>query len=212
MSATDEQRPATVADARRHGRVLEWATIGWNTVEVFVTIGLGLAAHSLALVAFGLDSLVEVFASLVVIWHMQDGAEAAATDRRRRALRLVAAAFAVLALYLLGASVHSVLGDNRARQSPVGIAFLGLTAIVMFSLARWKKVTGRAAQSDPLLAEASMTFLDGCLSTGILVALASNARWGWWWADPLAAALVAVFCLKEARENWMESAESSSAP
>ena len=201
---------AAVAEAQRRGRVLEWATVGWNTMEVFVTIGLGLAANSLALVAFGLDSLVEVFASLVVIWHMRDAAESAKWARRRRALRLVAAAFAVLALYLLGASAHSVWSGSRAEESPVGIAFLSLTAVVMFALARGKKVIGQAAQSDPLLAEASMTFLDGCLSTGILAALAANSLWRWSWADPLAAALVAVFCLREARENWIESDERPS--
>lgn len=206
MSTTQGPPPsATVAEARRRGRALEWVTIGWNTTEVFVTISLGLAAHSLALIAFGLDSLVEVFASIVVIWHMQDAAESATTARRRRALRLVAAAFAVLAVYLLGAAAHSVWSGSRAEQSPIGIAYLGLTAVVMFALARQKKVTGRAARSDPLLAEASMTFLDGWLSAGILAALAANALFGWWWADPLAAAVVAVFCVKEARENWVEA-------
>lgn len=208
MSATEEQPTTAAADARRRGRLLEWATIGWNTMEVFVTIGLGLAAHSLALVAFGLDSLVEVFASLVVIWHMHDVAEGTTWGRRRRALRLVAGAFVVLALYLLAASAHSVLRGSRAQSSPVGIAYLGLTAVVMFTLARQKKGTGEAADSDPLLAEASMTFLDGCLSTGILLALASNALWGWWWADPLAAAVVAVFCLREAREGWNEARQA----
>ena len=208
MSGTEERPTTAAADARRRGRLLEWATIGWNTIEVFVTIGLGLAAHSLALVAFGLDSLVEVFASLVVIWHMHDVAEATSWGRRRRALRLVAGAFVVLGLYLLAASAHSLLSGSRAEGSPVGIAYLGLTAVVMFTLARRKKVTGRAADSDPLLAEASMTFLDGCLATGILVALASNALWGWWWADSLAAAVVAAFCLREAREGWNDAVQS----
>lgn len=193
--------------ARRRGRVLEWVTIGWNTMEVFVTIGLGLAANSLALVAFGLDSLVEVFASLVVLWHMREAPEAEAHGRRRRALRLVAAAFTVLAVYLLIAAIRSIVSGAKPENSPIGIAYLGATAVVMFSLAKMKKTTGRAANSDPLLAEASMTFLDGWLSTGILLALASNAIWGWWWADPLAALLVAVFCLNEARESWAESNE-----
>ncbi len=179
--------------------------MGWNSVEVFVTIGLGLAAHSLALVAFGLDSLVEVFASVVVIWSLSEAVESAEGARRRRALRLVAAAFAVLAVYLLVAAARSLLSNTRPEDSPVGIVFLGFTAVVMFGLARLKRTAGQAANSDPLLAEASMTFLDGCLSAGILVALAVNAVWGWWWADPLAAAIVAVFCLNEARENWAES-------
>jgi divalent metal cation (Fe/Co/Zn/Cd) transporter len=200
----DVKRASDVDAARRRGRVLEWATIGWNSGEVFVTVGLGLAANSLALVAFGLDSLVEVFASVVVLWHLRAPTEHGQT-RRRRALRLVATAFTVLAVYLLVAATRSFVSASRPENSPLGIAYLALTAVAMFSLARVKKRVGQKGDNDPLLAEASMTFLDGCLSVGILTALVVNALWGWWWADPLAAAVVAVFCLNEARESWRES-------
>ncbi len=186
------------------GRRLQIATIAWNLMEVFVTIGLGIAAGSLALVAFGLDSIVEVFASLVAIWYIADHHE----DRRSlRALRMVAVAFLVLAAYLFVASGYALVTHEVADSSPWGIAYLAVTACVMFGLARLKSVTARAANSAPLRAEASMTFLDGCLATGILTALILNATAGWWWADPTAAALVGVACIREAFEAWQASYE-----
>jgi len=186
----------------RRGRRLQFATIAWNVMEVFVTIGLGVAAGSLALIAFGLDSLVEVFASLVVVWYIADHA---AEGRAARALRLVGVAFALLGSYLLVASVYSVLTHEVADASPFGIMYLAVTAVVMFSLARLKRRVANDARSEPLVSEASMTFLDGCLAGGILIALALNALAGLWLADPAAAALVAVFCFREARDNWTEA-------
>ncbi len=186
----------------RRGRRLQYATIAWNMMEVFVTIGLGLAAGSLALIAFGLDSLVEVFASGTVLWYIADHD---AGGRSRRALKLVAAAFALLAAYLTVASIYSLSAGETAASSPLGIMYLAITAVVMFVLARLKRSTARALESAPLEAEASMTFLDGCLATGILVALMLNALAGLWWADPAAAALVAIFCAREAIDNWREA-------
>ena len=194
---TDDHEPLL-----RRGRRLQYATIAWNLMEVFVTIGLGVVAGSLALIAFGLDSLVEVFASLVVVWYIADHD---AYGRARRALRLVAVAFAVLAVYLIAASIYNIASGASAESSPIGIAYLGVTAVVMFSLARVKHRVARAAQSSPLAAEATMTFLDGCLATGILVALALNTIAGLAWADPVAAALVALFCIREAVDNWREA-------
>lgn len=192
----------------RLGRRLQWATILWNSLEVFVTIGLGIAAGSLALVAFGLDSLVEVFASLVVIWHMAPGDGAQHAGRDRRAMRLVGVAFGVLAVYLVIAGVRTLVAHDQPDSSPLGIAYLFVTAIVMFSLARWKRRVGSGLSSEPFLAEASMTFLDGCLATSILVALALNLVLGWWWADPVAALLIGAVAAREARESWNEAGES----
>jgi divalent metal cation (Fe/Co/Zn/Cd) transporter len=189
----------------RLGRRLKWATVVWNSVEVFVTVALGIAAGSLALIAFGLDSLVEVFASLVVLWHMAP-ADASAHDRRdRRALRLVAGAFAVLAACLTAASVRTLWLGEHASSSPLGIMYLGATTLVMFSLATWKRRVGTQLNNEPFLAEASMTFLDGCLATSIVLALALNVVLGWWWTDPLAALLVAAAAVREARNGWLES-------
>lgn len=186
----------------RVGSRLQWGTIAWNSVEVFVTIGLGITAGSLALIAFGLDSLVEVFASLVVVWHMNPGVDGHHARRDRRAMRLVSAAFALLAIYLVVAGVRQLTLGEQPDSSPVGIAYLFVTAIVMFSLARWKRRVGTALNSEPFRAEASMTFLDGCLATSILIALALNLVLGWWWADPAAALLIGAVAAREARESW----------
>lgn len=172
---------------------------------MFVTIGRSLAAGSLALIAFGLDSLVEVFASLVVIWHLG----AADPDRSGRALRLVAAAFAVLAVYLVVAAVRTLILGEPPDSSPLGIAYLAVTAVVMFGLARVKKRVGTALDSEPFRAEASMTFLDGCLATGILVALALNLALGWWWVDPVAAVLIGAVAAREAVESWRSGSAAS---
>jgi divalent metal cation (Fe/Co/Zn/Cd) transporter len=183
------------------GRRLEVITIAWNVMEVFVTVGLGLAAGSLALVAFGLDSLVEVFASVVVIWYIGDHH---AEGRARHSLRLVAFAFGFLGVYLLIASVYNLVQGSAADNSPLGIAYLAITACVMFALALMKRSLARGARSEPLAAEARLTFLDGCLAVSILVALVINAVWNIWWADPAAALVVALFCFREAAVNWSE--------
>jgi divalent metal cation (Fe/Co/Zn/Cd) transporter len=153
-----------------------------------------------------MDSLVEVFASLVVVWHL--GLDSARQGRSsdRRALRLVAVSFALLAATLIGASVRSLVVGTEADSSPLGIAYLAITACVMFGLAAWKRRVGRSLDSEPFLAEASMTFLDGCLASGILTALALNSMLGWWWADPLAAVIVASVAARESLSLWRDAA------
>jgi divalent metal cation (Fe/Co/Zn/Cd) transporter len=188
------------------GRRLELLTIGWNVMEVFVAIGLGVAARSLAPVAFGLDSLVEVFASVVVIRYI---GHHHAEGRAARAMRVVAGAFAALGTYLLVASVYDLARGGGAESSPFGVAYLALTACVMFGLAIAKRRIARATHSRPLGAEANVTLLDGCLASGILLALVVNAAWGVTWADPAAALLVALFCYREAVVNWRASRSST---
>ena len=180
----------------------EYATTAWNTSEIFVTIALGLAAHSLALIAFGLDSCVEVFSSLVVLWHLGGDTESADPARARRAVRLIGVAFGLLALYLTVDAVNGLATHHLSDSSPVGMGFIAATVVVMFVLAGGKERTGVALDNRPLVANAHMTFIDGCLAGGILIALALNAAFGWWWADPLAAAIVAVIAANQARENW----------
>jgi divalent metal cation (Fe/Co/Zn/Cd) transporter len=199
-SATDDGGAHDELLAR--GRRLELATIGWNVMEVVVTISLGVAASSIALIAFGLDSLVEVFASAVVIWYISNHH---AEDRARHSLRLVAAAFAVLGCYLAVASAYNLAHGYAADSSPGGIAYLAVTAFVMFGLARAKRRLALAVQSEPIAAEAQMTFLDGCLASGVCLALVVNTVWGISWADPTAALLIALFCFREAVSNWTEA-------
>jgi divalent metal cation (Fe/Co/Zn/Cd) transporter len=188
--------PRAVVQAER----LELLTIAWNVVEVFVTIGLGIAAGSLALVAFGLDSLVEIFASGVVLWQLRGEGGA----RTRHAMLLVALAFFALALVLSAGALYAVASGHRADDSPWGAAYLAVTAVVMFTLSWRKWRLGAELGNHPLEHEARITFLDGCLATGVLVALAVEIAFGWWWADPLAALLVAVACVPEGLDAWRD--------
>jgi len=191
----------------RRGIRLEWATTAWNAMEVVVTISLGVAAHSLALVAFGLDSMIEVFASTVVIWHLREGRDPA-PHRTRLAFRLIAVAFFALTGFLLVASVRSLVIGTQPEDSVAGIAYLAVTAAVMFSLAVVKRRTARQIGNGPLEAEASMTFLDGCLCLCILSALAVNVLFGWWWADGLAALAIAAFAAREGSSSLQEAHET----
>ena len=143
-----------------------------------------------------MDSLVEILASFAVVWHMTE--DTARTARRRApALRLVALAFALLAGYLIASALHVVLAGQRPGASPWGMAYLAATAVVMFMLARAKRSVGDGMSGSPILAEASMTFLDGCLAVGVLTALGATAVFGWWWADPAAAGLTAVAAVSQ---------------
>lgn len=190
-----------------HRRVstLQYLTVAWNLTEFAVTVALGVAAGSVALVAFGLDSLVEVFASAVVLWHLGAGDDREPRHRTRRALRLVAGAFAVLAVGLALGAAHSWSAGARPDPSPLGIAYLALTTAVMFTLARMKRVAGSALGNDPLVREAAMTRIDGWLAIGVLGALGANLLLSWWWADALAEAAVALLALREARLTWSEA-------
>jgi divalent metal cation (Fe/Co/Zn/Cd) transporter len=204
MNPSPDARPRLQRRALR----LEYATIAWNLGEAVLTVALGILAGSLALIGFGTDSVIEVFASAVVVWHVLPGHETDHPERTRLALRLVAAAFALLALVLAGAAIRDLATGRRAGESPFGIAYLAVTAVVMFSLAAAKHRVARALGSSPLRSEAAMTFLDGILSSATLVGLALNAVLGWWWADPAAALVVAVAAAGEARENLREAEET----
>ncbi len=192
---------------QRRGLLLEYATIAWNIGEAVLTISLGVVAASLALVGFGMVSIVEVFASGVVVWHLLPGHDVDDSGRTRLALRLTAGAFAALSIVLAVGAVRDLVSGRVAGESPWGIVYLAVTAFVMFGLAVLKRRTADALGSAPLRSEATMTFLDGILSTATLAGLALNAYAGLWWADPAAALLVALAAANEARENWAEASQ-----
>ncbi|MCP3973029.1 MAG: cation transporter [bacterium] len=192
---------------QRRALRLEYATIVWNVGEAGLAIGLGLAAGSLALVGFGVDSVVEVFASVVVVWHLRSTHAADHPGRTRRALQLTAGAFLALAIVLTIAGINDLVSGRQAGESPWGITYLAITVVVMFGLAFLKRRTAGELGSAPLAAEAAMTFLDGWLAAATLLGLALNAAVGWWWADPAAALIVAMAAANEARENWEEAGE-----
>lgn len=206
-------RPATQrtvrAALRRRALLLEYGTIAWNAGEAVLTIALGSIAGSLALIGFGTVSVVELFASGVVVWHMRSDEEDQA-KRTALALRLIAVAFGVLGLALIVAAGNDLLSGRQAGESPWGIAYLAVTAVVMFTLAALKHRTAAGLGSEPLASEAGMTLLDGVLSITTLTGLALNAAIGLWWADPVAALLVALAALNEARENWVDGSDLGS--
>lgn len=193
-------------DYRRRGLRLEWATNAWNAMEVLVTIALGVCARSVALVAFGLDSVVEIFTSTVVIRNLRDDRHDPGDRRVHRALRLIAAAFWILAAFLAATSIRGLARGDRPGRSPLGVGYLAITAGVMFALATLKRSTARSLPSETLHAEATMTLLDGCLAVGVLGALVCNVWLGWWWADAAAALLVAVAAVGEGAAHWREAA------
>ena len=191
-----------MSDLRRRGLRLEYTTIAWNVAEAVITIALGMSAGSIALVAFGLDSIVEVFASSVVVWHESHPGG----HRTPRALRLIGGAFVALAAFLTVGAVARLLAGTVPDESPLAIAYLAITVVVMLSLAMAKATTGRDLGSEPLMAEAKVTYLDAALAAGVLVSLVLFAVFEWWWVDGAAALVVAVVALSEGREAFEDAA------
>ena len=179
------------------GRKLEAATLGWNIVGVFVLAFAAVQARSVALAGFGLDSLIEIGASRVVLWELADVNQ----ERQRRAMRLIGFAFVCLAVYLGIQSTIILIVGFHPHHSPLGIVWTGVTAAVMFALAFGKAQTGAALDNPVLRAEGRITMIDGILATAVLVGLALNAFAGWWWADPLAGYVLLYYAMREARES-----------
>lgn len=182
----------------RHGLRLESLTITWNLIEAVVAVGFGIAAGSIALVGFGFDSAIEVFAASVVIWELKGVGE----DRERLALRLIAISFFVLTAYVGIEAGRDLLIRAEPSESVPGIALAALSLVVMPLLAIAKRRTGAAMGSAPLVADSAETMLCALLSLILLVGLLLNATVGWWWADPVAALAIAVLAFREGVEAW----------
>ncbi len=195
MTATPPAPSADSARLLRRGFALEWTTLAWNVVGIVVLTFAAVAARSVALCGFGLDSLIEIGASTVVIWELSGTGE----DRQRKAVRLIGWAFVALALYLLVQSTWVLASGFRAHHSPSGIAWTAVTAVAMFGLARGKARTGAALGNPVLKTEGRVTLIDGLLATAVLLGLVLNAVWGLWWADPLAGYVIVYYGIKEAR-------------
>jgi divalent metal cation (Fe/Co/Zn/Cd) transporter len=176
--------------------MLEFTTLGWNVVGVVVLSWASIAARSVALAGFGLDSLIEIGASIVVVWELTGTDE----HRQHRALRLIGVAFVLLAVYLAVQSTVVLAVGHRANHSAAGIAWTAVTAAVMFALAWGKTRTGGALDNPVLRTEGRVTLVDGILATAVLVGLSLNATVGWWWADPLAGYVLVFYAAREAKE------------
>lgn len=179
----------------RRGFLLEYITLAWNVVGILVLTIAATGARSVALVGFGLDSLIEIGASTVVIWELSG----TGGRRQRRALRLIGAAFAFLAVYLAVQSTAVLVTSHHANPSPLGIVWTAVTALVMFALAAGKARTGTALGNPVLRAEGRVTFVDGLLAVAVLAGLVLNAALGWWWADPVAGYVLAFYAVREVR-------------
>lgn len=179
----------------RRGVRLEYVTLGWNVVGLAVLAVTALAARSVALAGFGLDSLIEIGASIVVLWELAD----THADRQQRALRLIRVAFALLAVYLTVQSTVVLATRYHPGHSVGGIAWTAITAAVMFALAAGKARTGAALDNPVLRTEGRVTLVDGVLATAVLAGLIGNAALGWWWADPVAGYVLVCYAVREVR-------------
>ncbi|MER6330448.1 cation transporter [Streptomyces sp. NPDC001034] len=185
----------------RRGFVLEYVTLGWNVAGIVVLAVAAVAARSVALAGFGLDSLIEIGASTVVIWELSG----TGGKRQRRALRLIGAGFALLAVYLLVQSTWVLAGGWRPRHSPLGIGWTAVTAVVMFALAFGKARTGAALDNPVLRTEGRVTLIDGLLAAAVLLGLVLNAQAGLWWADPAAGYVLVYYAVREVKEVFGEN-------
>jgi divalent metal cation (Fe/Co/Zn/Cd) transporter len=169
-------------------------------VEFGVAVGAGIAASSVALIAFGLDSLVECLAALVVIWRFRH--TVASEEAERRAQRLIALSFLVLGLYITAESIRSLVGGEQPGVSWIGIGLAAVTAPTMPLLARAKRRVGSALGSGATVSEGTQNLLCAYLSVALLLGLGANAVFGWWWADPVAGLVIAGVAFREGLEGW----------
>ena len=192
-------------------RLRRWAwwltalTIGWNSLEAVVAIASGLMAGSIALVGFGLDSVVEVGSALVIVWRLSHRSTDPKTDEQieRRAVRLIAVTFFAIAVYVVYDSATKLLGMSEEPQvSPIGLAITALSLVVMPTIAWAKRRVAAGLKSVALKADAAETQLCTYLSAVVLVGLAANSLFGWWWMDPLAGLIVASLAIREGWKAW----------
>lgn len=196
---TVDATSARTAVLRRRIRLLVAATITYNVVEAVVALAAGTVAGSVALIGFGLDSVIEVSSAAAVAWQF------AGPDPQRRervALRVIAWSFFALAAYVTVEAVRGLSGAGEAERSPVGIVLVAVSVAVMPVLSYAQRRAGRELGSASAVADSKQTLLCTYLSAAVLVGLVLNATLGWWWADPVAALVLAVLAVREGRNAW----------
>ncbi|MFI6159143.1 cation transporter [Micromonospora haikouensis] len=191
--------PARRAVLARRVRLLVAATITYNVAEAVVAISAGTIASSTALIGFGLDSVIEVSSAAAVAWQFA-GRDPEA--REKTALRVIAVSFFALAGYVTVESVRALLGSADADHSPVGLVLAALSLAIMPGLSYAQRRAGRELGSRTAVADSRQTMLCTYLSAVLLVGLGLNALFGWSWADPLAALVIAAVAVKEGRAAW----------
>lgn len=183
----------------RRARLLAAASVSYNLIESVIAIGAGLVAGSVALIGFGMDSIVEVSSGLIILWQF---AHKLPETRERQAQRLMAFAFLALAIYVSVESVRALLGDGAPDPSPVGIGLAIASLIIMPFLSYAQRRTGRELGSAAVVADGTQTLLCTYLSGVLLVGLVLNATLGWGWADPVAGLIIAAVAVREGLEAW----------
>ncbi len=203
----EHDRPHAGADARhravRRATLLNRVSIGYNVVEGMVALAAGVAAGSLSLLAFGLDSVVEVSASLILAWRLRAERRAGCTQGTdRTATRLIALSFAALAIYVGIESIRRLATGEEADSTRIGIVLTAVSVVLMPWLARAKRRVAPLLGSRAQHAEANQTTICALMSVVVLVGLVLNAALGWWWADPAAALGIAAIAAVEAVRTW----------
>lgn len=204
-----EPRPASLsrlsADRRsyleRRARHLAWGGNAWHLVEFAIAVAAGIAAGSVALVGFGADSLIEVASGTIIVW-LFTGSRGGSRSAERRAQQLIALSYAFLAVYITVEATYQLLGSHHPGVSWVGIGLAAITAPTMPLLARAKRRVGRQLNSSATVSEASQNMICAYLSIAVLAGLLANALLAWWWADPLAALVIAAVAAREGIESW----------
>jgi divalent metal cation (Fe/Co/Zn/Cd) transporter len=197
--------PATPPEERaaleRRAKLLAWGGNGWHVIEFAIAVGAGVAAGSVALVGFGIDSVIEALAGGVIVW-LFSGGRGSSHLAERRAQQLIAASYAILVAYIGVEATRDLLGAHHPDASWVGIGLAAFTAPTMPLLARAKQRVGRKLNSSATVSEASQNMICAYLSVALLAGLLANALAGWWWADPAAALLIAAVATREGLMSW----------
>jgi divalent metal cation (Fe/Co/Zn/Cd) transporter len=203
MNLTPAPTMLTAAERIRLGRraqLLAGASVAYNVIEAIVAVTAGIVAGSVALMGFGLDSVVEVSSGLIILWQFRHRMP---ETRERRALRLMAWAFFGLAAYVTVESIRDlVFTSSEPDHSPVGIGLAIASLIIMPFLSWAQRRTGRALNSSTVVADSTQTLLCTYLSAVLLVGLVLNATLGWGWADPIAGLVIAAVAVREGIEAW----------
>jgi divalent metal cation (Fe/Co/Zn/Cd) transporter len=193
--------PQERAALERRAKLLAWSGNGWHVVEFAIAVGAGLAAGSVALIGFGIDSVIEALAGGVIVWLFSGGRGSSRTAERR-AQQLIASSYALLVLYIAVEATRDLIGSNHPEASWIGVGLAAFTAPTMPLLARAKRNVGRKLNSSATVSEASQNMICAYLSIALLAGLLANALLGWWWADPIAALVIAAVAAKEGVDSW----------
>ena len=200
MALTETTTRATAVTRQKW---LMAVTIGWNGIEGMIAVTAGVAAGSVSLIGFGLDSSIEVSAAVILAWRLaQERRTGCKQEVDKRAQRLIAVSFAVLALYVGLESTRDLLLADRPEESPIGIVMAALSLVGMPLLARIKLRMAPLMGSRAVEAEAKQTYLCAFMSGALLAGLSANAALGWWWADPLAGLFIAGAAGYETVHTW----------